>query len=476
MPKGYRERRYLSIVHPRSQALLNDLLSRQWSTIERWVSRSVFTFDRVSIVAGERRATAEPQFILHNAHKESIASVAKWILQTDITRFYPTIYTHSIAWAAHGKETYKRNPKRFNGGLADQLDVAVRKCNRDQTIGIPIGPDSSWIVAEIISSYVDTNVQAATGLSTSEADRMQDDWVVGNSSLEEAEKRLSAIVRAYQKLGLDINGRKTAISHIRDVDHPTWRARILPLSQGSRMQGERLAEFLRYALALQSEYPSEPVLAYAFAVLEGVKFRGRDIPQLESFIARAVAVDPRVIDRACILYINLHHEGFKLDLARLKRRFVPLVEDALEAGEAFEAIWTLHLFRGLRISLDGTRVAELSAASDNPSVCLVLLDMEAEGLVTSLPRRQWLRRISASKLDDPIWLLAYEGVRHKWLPDPGKKLQRSAFLKPMFQRNVVFYDPRKNVPNRVSRRRRRLAQRRSQWNVVLTQLFGYGAP
>ncbi|MFN7236124.1 MAG: hypothetical protein ACK5VL_00160, partial [Brevundimonas sp.] len=43
-----------------------------------------------------------------------------------------------------------------------------------------------------------------------------------------------------------------------------------------------------------------------------------------------------------------------------------------------------------------------------------------------------------------IWLLAYEGFRHGWLND-AKKVMNDDFFAPMAARNVVFYDPKRNV-------------------------------
>ena len=119
------------------------------------------------------------------------------------------------------------------------------------------------------------------------------------------------------------------------------------------------------------------------------------------------------------------------------------------------------------------RVAELASASNNPSLLLVLLDLESLGLIKNLPKNDWIKQISRSSLKDPIWLLAYEGVRHGWLPDPKSTIRNNLFLEPMFKRDVVFYDPKRNVPNRALRRRTTLDARRKQWQVALAEWFNY---
>lgn len=472
VPKGNRERRLLQIVHPISQAILNDLISRNWSTIHGWTSRNKYTYGDLDVSELTSRAIANPEFALHRAHKEAIVSVCNWITETDIARFYPSIYTHSISWAAYGKIEYKKDPKKYKNSLADQLDVAVRKCNRSQTVGIPIGPDSSRVIAEIVSSYVDSKVAAATGLTRHEADRLQDDWLIGSKTLEEAESRLAAVIRAYQELGLDINGRKTGITHVANATYARWRSRLLNLRSGGRLTGDRLGEFLRAAINEQIDDPSDSILPYVYAILIGAKFDWDDIPTVQSFVTRSVAVDPRVMDSACILLLNLNYEGFKLDQRRIAERFVPLLESSLEAGHTFEAIWALHLFRGLRYDLTATRVSELADANDGSAIKLVMLDLESIGLLAKLPKKTWLKQIAASSLLDPIWLLAYEGVRHGWLADPGGAIRANPILAPMFARNIQFYDPKRNVPRRTNLRRLRLARVQAAHQAVVRGWFG----
>src|SRR3546814_11832432 len=74
-------------------------------------------------------------------------------VKTDSTRVYPSIYTHSIAWAILGKAHVKasHHTTAFKGHFANHLDKAVGAGQEGQTIGIPIGPDTSRIIAELRS-------------------------------------------------------------------------------------------------------------------------------------------------------------------------------------------------------------------------------------------------------------------------------------------------------------------------------------
>ncbi len=155
--KGY-ERRDIHITHPVPQLLLCEELSFNWKEAMKWLGRQEFSNDEIRIGNEYTRSIKGINFDLHRLKKAFIEASADWIVKTDITRFYPSIYTHSIAWAAYGKENVKSDIKKFDGSLADRLDVLVRACNRNQTAGIPIGPETSRIIAEIISSRIRSRI------------------------------------------------------------------------------------------------------------------------------------------------------------------------------------------------------------------------------------------------------------------------------------------------------------------------------
>ena len=73
------------------------------------------------------------------------------MLTTDLSRFFPTIYTHSVPWAFHSKSVAKKNKNPTLKYFGNLLDLALRQAQDGQTIGIPIGPDTSHMIAEAIA-------------------------------------------------------------------------------------------------------------------------------------------------------------------------------------------------------------------------------------------------------------------------------------------------------------------------------------
>ena len=55
----------------------------------------------------DERAVKVPSLSELSSHASENLSYAPYILKADISQCFPSIYTHSIAWAAHGIEEAK---------------------------------------------------------------------------------------------------------------------------------------------------------------------------------------------------------------------------------------------------------------------------------------------------------------------------------------------------------------------------------
>lgn len=469
-PKKLYERRNIHITHPIPQALLAREIADNWSTVQKWLALQKYSEDEIVISDRHERAIKGINFPIHRAKKGYLEATSDWLVKTDISRFYPSIYTHSISWAAYGKERVKKSLNVYDGTLADRLDLLVRSCNRNQTIGIPIGPETSRILAEIISSRIDFDFsKKQSGLSVDLIDRLQDDWAVGASSLEEAERILSVISECYREFGLEINGSKTSISHILASSQDNWKSEIaafLSHRSGGLSKG-RLEGFLSLCLRLQLENQSSPVLSYALAIIEGRRFSSRDIEVLESFLLKAAAIAPISMDRICRIILNIDHSSGGLSKSRLVQRFVELTEKHFENGALYEVIWLLYTLRGLKKPFKSSRIMKYARRVQSSTIRLLLLDMNSKGICISPPPiHEWEAEVNAVDVySDWSWLVAYEGIRNGWLQDIAGVMSQP-FFKALKDRNIVFYDASKNIQKSKSIKRKRSLERKEQNNEV----------
>lgn len=448
-PKRGYERRNLHITHPIPQALLAQELSKNWRSIQKWLSRQQYSIDEIKVSDTFERGIKDINFSAHREKSFYLEATADWLVKTDITRFYPSIYTHSIAWAAYGKEKVKGGMAYYKGSLADRLDTLVRACNRNQTVGIPIGPETSRIIAEVISSRIDADFQASNlGLADHSIDRLQDDWNVGTRTLEQAEDVISRISSIYRSYGLEINGSKTSVGHIIASKRKTWISEIGAFlsHRGGSLRGARLREFIGMTLRLQSDFQSEPIVSYALSVIERAGILNPDIREIESFLLKAAVIAPSSMDKICRIILNIQHTSGGVSAERVGRRFVLLAERNLEKNHHFEAIWLLYTLRGLKRPFRSSKLCELSEKASSSALSLLLLDMKQRRMgIGTLPSAEWEAQISSdSVLHDWSWLLAYEAFRKGWLIDK-KGLLKEPFFAAMDANDVIFYDATRNI-------------------------------
>ena len=127
-------------------------------------------------------------------------------VRADIQQCYPSIYTHPISWALHGKDVAKRK-QRDSSLLGNGLDKVLRGVQDGQTNGLLIGPDTSYLAGEIVLAAIDRSMleRGHVGL------RYIDDFEFGCDTSSNAEQVLSDLVDSAGEFGLVLNPDKTRV-------------------------------------------------------------------------------------------------------------------------------------------------------------------------------------------------------------------------------------------------------------------------
>lgn len=139
-----------------------------------------------------------------------------YILQTDITNCYPSVYTHSFAWALHGKEFVKMslgNTSTYR--LGDKIDQFLRLMQYGQTNGIPQGSVLMDFFAELLLGYIDnrlSNILHGAGIKEYHILRYRDDYKIFTNDPLEGEKILVFLNELLADFGFKLNAKKTTCS------------------------------------------------------------------------------------------------------------------------------------------------------------------------------------------------------------------------------------------------------------------------
>jgi hypothetical protein len=135
-----------------------------------------------------------------------------YILHADIADCYASIYTHSIAWALHGRATAKKkkSDKTLIGNL---IDKCIQDMQHGQTNGIPQGSVLLDFVAEMVLGYADLMLGdklTEQNLNDFKILRYRDDYRILVNDTELGEQILKSLTEVLIGLGLKLNAAKTS--------------------------------------------------------------------------------------------------------------------------------------------------------------------------------------------------------------------------------------------------------------------------
>lgn len=447
------DRRLLSIPNPVIQYNLSREIVSNWGEVERLTKRSLLSKSTPTPHPAPKRAVLP--LLDHDdlpPIRLEIRSRAKFILQTDIAKCYSSIYTHSIPWAIHGKAFAKVHRGVTHWGNA--LDQWARRMQDGQTKGIPIGPDTSLIIAEIVLSAIDEELSVKLGKFR--GFRYVDDFEFGFKTKSEAEAGLAIIHEVLKEYELETNSDKTEIIELPVPIEARWvpRLRYFPFRSSVKSQKTDLMSYFDLAFELAKTFPKDHVLKYAVARLRppekdkpGFKVNPSNWPLVQNFLFYCINVEPGSFLKALELLIEYHVLGYTVDLSLLEENLNSQIVNLASSDCGSEVAWAVWALVFFGVSVNGDAATALSKMRD-PVVALLALDAQSRGLIRGhLDTTQWQSHMTEQDLYEPCWLLAYEANVKRWLPPSSGKdhvLSDSnfSFLK---SAGVEFYDTSKTL-------------------------------
>jgi hypothetical protein len=158
-------------------------------------------------------------------HLVAEAHKYKYLVRTDVKNCYPSIYTHSIAWALHSKPTARKDRNKFTL-LGSKLDKLFQNSNDGCTNGIPIGPVVSDVISEIILAAVDKEVSLE--LKTKDIDyvgvRFKDDYRFLCHSKNESEIIIKTLQKHLRQYNLNLNEQKSEVKSLPEGLFRPWKS------------------------------------------------------------------------------------------------------------------------------------------------------------------------------------------------------------------------------------------------------------
>ena len=357
MSKRGGQRRLFSIPHP---TFVHDemlFFTKHWDELKAIFSRSPGSMSKpIFSSLGPRAVHITPHSELPRARLKAFSRF-EYCAITDVARCYPSIYTHSIPWAINGRVAAKNDMNKYSGQVfGNRLDFVVRQAQDGQTIGLPIGPDTSKLVAEVVLSSVDAAFLRRYKKRHPSYIRHVDDYWIGGDTLEECELHLQNLRTALREHELDINDLKTRIVPVNRLIGDTWPGDFemqLKRSFGAlhEYHGYDPVSTLANIIDRASQENDDGIVKHALRVLDENKLWTHRWDILEHFLAHCAVHFPHSFDYIARVIVWRIRTEKAYDRNLWIGITSKVIQRSSSLGRDSESLWALWLARELKLIL-----------------------------------------------------------------------------------------------------------------------------
>ncbi|WP_141693966.1 RNA-directed DNA polymerase [Methyloligella halotolerans] len=441
-------RRLFGIPHPifiHDQAFF---IEKHWESINNILRESTGSHSKPEFSSsGSRSIHITPHSELPKI-RLSAFSRFRYCVVTDVSRFYPSVYTHSIPWAINGYEASKADRGANSSDVyGNRLDYILRQSQGQQTLGMAVGPDTSRVIGEIILSAVD---KLFLSLSPgSKYVRHVDDYWIGGRSFEECEDKLAKLRTALRYYNVDINESKTRIIEFNriladpgmlDVERAMKKALV-----GNSSSSDLVATFGQI-IEISLNNNDDGIIKHAIRLIDRLKSWTENWDVLEHFLAHCAIQFPHSFDYVARVIAWRFRRGDNLD-RRLWRDVIRSVSyQSASLSRDSEVAWSLWLAKELEVKIT-KKISDLIVKNNSPVILGLLLHMSRHDLVSDKEiSDKLLGRLEGSHSRNEFWPLALE-LRHLDLMDAWEINEVGSAQSKIFeeQRSLLRWDARPSV-------------------------------
>jgi hypothetical protein len=376
------------------------------------------------------------------------------VLVADIANFFHTIYSHSLPWAVIGKQSVKdtmdldrQDPQRksLNSHWVSRLDTAVQRGNSRETFGIPVGPDTSRIIAELLLSGLHSDITFADILKGREGYRLVDDFFIGFDDEASARRCLDVLRHALWEYNLHLNDGKTRIDRSSMFFYGGWKHEIdnFPVPEDEVKQREAVQRLMEITLKHCHQRNESLPASFFCARLTTLPIAIANFGFVRDCLLR-VARDFTNSLKSVVRFVTLYRPHFTdADALNLMRRWCHQMFVAhAPRGHDLEVSSLLVICGVLGIGVDRAFIA-MDERRPSPVVLAALGLLGADGLLDE-PWDTWrpTPEDTGHLVNGRYWLPHYEAVRRRWTQDSSliEAFTKDSFLGRLLAAGVTFLD------------------------------------
>jgi hypothetical protein len=232
----------------------------------------------------------------------------EYVLHTDISDCYGSIYTHSVPWAIHTKPTAKAQ-RRDLGLIGNNIDKHLQDMAYGQTNGIPQGSVLMDFIAEMVLGFADLELSdkiQQANIQDYEIIRYRDDYRVFSNNPQTAEHIIKLLTEILIELGMRLNAQKTIVSN-NVIKNSLKSDKLYWISSKKGAKG--IQEHLLIIHKLSEEHPNSGSLSKALGKfynrIKGITETKQNISVLVSILVDIMYKNPRTYPIASAILSKL---------------------------------------------------------------------------------------------------------------------------------------------------------------------------
>ncbi|MEC3905911.1 RNA-directed DNA polymerase [Tamlana sp. 2201CG12-4] len=472
--KGIYSRRKLEIPNPKQYLDIGNTIIDNWKLLKEYFDISSYSQSK-PVLNGAKRALKTKSKSLNNFKFEAISKSfgRKIELRLDILNFYPTIYTHSIPWSLLGKEDAKKyfklkktrrayfdsillaDKKARLYNLGDLIDTLVRNCNERQSVGIPIGPDVSFLLAELVGCRIDAEIENSLVDISHECIRYYDDYYFYLDSIGDADNVLKKVQKILYEFRLETNEFKVNINELPFKYVDDWSL-SLSLFKFSSANDYELRNFFSQLISLveKNKKQSSWIINYGLQRFEygNVKVKRKHFDIFLTFLLQLLLFDPSNIDQIFKILLSYEYYLSKKRKEKIKIVLNQIIEEHSILNHSFEVSWALWIFKSFKIKCHRNYLTFVLNSNDSISkmLCLDLIDSKLfYGRKPALANLT--KSLNSNSLFNGDWLISYESYRKSWLNFKTRKIfDLNEFFEILNHYDITFYDSSRQLDTNFS--------------------------
>jgi hypothetical protein len=354
------------------------------------------------------RALVRPSINLRDDFRVDLSSRREEFVSADIRAFFHSIYTHAIPWAIHGKAFAKinRGPQHF-GNL---IDLLCRNAQDGQTIGLPVGPDCSRLIAEVIASAIDAELRAKVGIGPQDASRYIDDYTISSGTGHSGNNLIAALRQAVSQYELELNNDKSIILSTSSRQDNGWKQEVRSYVPRGQSDEAEFQHFFYRVGRICNEHPDTNVEKYAFQNARAAFVRATNWTKIQSNLIAAYRRNASLVAFLVEITLLRHIERNDVEVPKLAEFLEHRLPILARENRTGEIVWFLFLAARLRISLSAKSVEPLAEIENSMVALLTALCVNRQLIGGAVNFTNWNSALSAQGLKGSMWLYAYESV------------------------------------------------------------------